>query len=32
METKFKFNSQVCTDVNQSRRLLELGLNKEYLV
>ena len=29
METKFNFNSQVCTDVNQSRRLLELGLKKE---
>ena len=29
METKFNFNSQVCTDVNQSRRLLKLGLKKE---
>ena len=29
METKFNFNSQVCTDVNQSRRLLELGLKRE---
>ena len=29
METKFNFNSQVCTDVNQSRRLLALGLKKE---
>ena len=29
METKFNFNSQICTDVNQSRRLLALGLKKE---
>ena len=29
METKFNFNSQICTDINQSRRLLELGLKKE---
>ena len=29
METKFNFNSQVCTDVNQSRKLLALGLKKE---
>ena len=36
METKFNFNSQVCTDKNQSERLLALGLKKEtadcYLV
>lgn len=29
METKFNFESQVCTSVEQSRRLLELGLKKE---
>ena len=29
METKFNFNSQVCTNIAQSRRLLELGLKKE---
>ena len=29
METKFNFNSQVCTNIEQSRRLLELGLKKE---
>lgn len=29
METKFNFNSQVCTDKNQSERLLELGLKPE---
>ena len=29
METKFNFNSKVCTDINQSRRLLALGLKKE---
>ena len=29
METNFNFNSQVCTDKNQSERLLALGLNKE---
>ena len=29
METKFNFNSQVCTSIEQSRRLLELGLKKE---
>ena len=29
METKFNFNSQVCTDRNQSERLLALGLKKE---
>ena len=29
METKFNFNSQVCTDKNQSERLLALGLKKE---
>ena len=29
METKFNFNSQACTDINQSRRILELGLKKE---
>lgn len=29
METKFNFKSQVCTSVDQSRRLLELGLKKE---
>ena len=29
METKFNFNSQICTDKNQSERLLSLGLKKE---
>ena len=29
METKFNFNSQICTSIEQSRRLLELGLKKE---
>ena len=29
METKFNFNSQVCTSRNQSERLLALGLKKE---
>ena len=29
MKTKFNFNSQVCTDKNQSERLLALGLKKE---
>lgn len=29
METKFNFKSRVCTSVEQSRRLLELGLKKE---
>ena len=29
METKFNFNSQVCTDRNQSQRLLALGLKAE---
>ena len=29
METKFNFKSQICTDRNQSERLLELGLKKE---
>jgi hypothetical protein len=29
MENKFNFNSQVCTDKNQSERLLALGLKKE---
>ena len=29
METKFNFNSQVCTDRVQSERLLALGLKKE---
>jgi hypothetical protein len=29
METKFNFKSQVCTSVEQSRRLLALGLKKE---
>ena len=29
METKFNFNSQVCTDKIQSERLLALGLKKE---
>lgn len=25
----FEFKSQICTDINQSRKLLELGLKKE---
>ena len=29
METKFNFNSQVCTSRSQSERLLTLGLKKE---
>ena len=29
METKFNFNSAICTSLEQSRRLLELGLKKE---
>ena len=29
METKFNFNSQVCTTREQSERLLALGLKKE---
>ena len=29
METKFNFNSQVCTSREQSERLLALGLKKE---
>ena len=29
METKFNFKSQVCTSIEQSCRLLELGLKKE---
>ena len=29
METKFNFNSQICTSVVQSERLLALGLKKE---
>ena len=29
METKFKFNSQVCTSRSQSDKLLALGLKKE---
>ena len=29
METKFNFNSQICTDRFQSERLLALGLKKE---
>ena len=29
METKFNFNSQVCTNRSQSERLLALGLKKE---
>ena len=28
-ETKFNFKSQICTDKNQSERLLALGLKKE---
>ena len=29
METKFNFNSQICTSRSQSERLLALGLKKE---
>ena len=29
METKFNFNTQVCSSIEQSRRLLALGLKKE---
>ena len=29
METKFNFNSQICTTREQSKRLLALGLKKE---
>lgn len=29
METKFNFNSQICTTREQSKRLLTLGLKKE---
>ena len=29
METKFSFNSQICTSRSQSERLLSLGLKKE---
>ena len=29
METKFNFNSAICTSLEQSRRLLALGLKKE---
>ena len=29
METKFNFNSQICTTREQSERLLTLGLKKE---
>ena len=29
METKFNFNSQMCTTVTQSERLLALGLKKD---
>ena len=29
METKFNFNSQICTTTEQSERLLALGLKKE---
>ena len=29
METKFNFNSAICTSLEQSRRLLDLGLKKE---
>ena len=29
MGTKFNFNSQVCSSIEQSRRLLALGLKKE---
>ena len=29
METKFNFNSQICTTREQSERLLALGLKKE---
>ena len=29
METKFNFKSQICTSIEQSERLLSLGLKKE---
>ena len=29
METNFNFKSQICTSIEQSRRLLEFGLKKE---
>ena len=29
MESKLKFNSQVCTNIKQSQRLLDLGLKPE---
>ena len=29
METKFNFKSAICTDINQSKRLLALGLKPE---
>ena len=29
METKFNFNSAICTSLEQSRRLIALGLKKE---
>ena len=29
METKFNFNSQICTSIEQSQRLIALGLKKE---
>lgn len=29
MENELKFNSQVCTDINQSKKLLDLGLKPE---
>lgn len=29
METNFNFKSQICTNIEQSRKLLELGLKKE---
>lgn len=29
MMNELKFNSQVCTDINQSKKLLELGLKPE---
>ena len=29
METKFNFNSAICTSIEQSRKLLALGLKKE---
>lgn len=31
METKFNFNSQICTSREQSERLLALGLSSEML-